>query len=52
MSLKSIFRVVRRALATARPPRADEADFLGIVVTSPDRVRHHEHAAICGASQA
>jgi hypothetical protein len=35
MSLKSFFRVVRRSLAAARPPRTDEADFLGIVVASP-----------------
>jgi hypothetical protein len=51
MSLKSILRVVRRAFAPARAPRADEADLFGIIVTSSERVGHHQHSAVRGSSQ-
>jgi hypothetical protein len=51
MSLKSILRVVRRAFAPARTPRADEADLFGIIVTSSERVGHHQHSAVRSSSQ-
>lgn len=46
MSPKSIVRVVRRALTAARAPRADETDFLGIAIPSPERVRDHQHSTV------
>jgi hypothetical protein len=51
MSLKSILRVVRRAFAPARAARADKADLFGIIVTSSERVGHHQHSAVRGSSQ-
>ena len=44
MSEKSIGRRVRRPLAAARSPRADDPDRFGIA-TSPECVRDHEHAS-------
>ena len=44
MSEKSICRRVRRPLAAARSPRADDPDRFGIA-TSPECVRDHEHAS-------
>jgi hypothetical protein len=44
MSEKSICRRVRRPLAAARPPRADDPDRFGIA-TFPECVRDHEHAS-------
>jgi len=50
MSEKSIGRRVRRALAAARPPRADDPDRFGIA-TSPKCVRDHEHMSARGSTK-
>jgi hypothetical protein len=50
ISEKSILRVVRRALATARPPRTDETDRFRIA-TSPQRVGDHEHTPVVRFSE-
>ena len=51
ISEKSIFRRVRRTLAAARPPRADDPDRFRIA-PSPERVRDHEHVSACRSTKA
>ncbi len=50
MSEKSICRRVRRTLAAAGPPRADDPDRFRIA-TSPERVRDHEHVSAGGSTK-
>src|SRR5713101_9826179 len=50
ISEKSIFRTVRRAFATTRPPRADEPDRFRIA-SSPQGVGDYEHAPVGGSTE-